>query len=66
MVLQAGAWPLSTQASENQSASTSNESTFLIPQILKSSLDYFDVFYNKQHTGRKLSWLYGSSTGNFV
>lgn len=65
MILQAGAWPLSTQTAENQFASTSTEPTFQIPAMLKTSLDYFEIFYNEQHTGRKLSWLYANSTGKF-
>lgn len=65
MVLQAGAWPFSAQNTENQCASTSSDSNiFQVPCMLKSSLDNFEAFYSENHTGRKLSWLFGSSTGN--
>ncbi|TSK16048.1 Cullin-2 [Bagarius yarrelli] len=52
-VLQAGAWPLTQVPS----------STFAIPQELEKSVQMFEMFYNQNFSGRKLTWLHYLCTG---
>uniref|UniRef100_A0A8C4N3R7 Cullin-2 n=1 Tax=Eptatretus burgeri TaxID=7764 RepID=A0A8C4N3R7_EPTBU len=52
-VLQAGAWPLS------QIPCT----PFVIPQELEKSVRMFELFYNQNFSGRKLTWLHYLCTG---
>ncbi|CAI4230807.1 unnamed protein product [Auanema sp. JU1783] len=65
MVLTAGSWPLSApNAGGTGSPATNVESiSFIIPPTLKNQVEYFEEFYGKKHSGRKLSWLYHSSHG---
>ncbi|CAH1788629.1 unnamed protein product [Owenia fusiformis] len=48
LVLQAGAWPIGH----------SNLPTFAIPQELEKSVRMFELFYNKNFNGRKLTWMH--------
>lgn len=48
MVLQTNAWPLSDD----------NKSEIALPEVLRKCQEKFTLFYNQQHQGRKLSWLY--------
>jgi len=52
LVLCTGAWPLSPPTS-----------TFNIPQALEKGITLFQQFYQNQHNGRKLHWLYQLSKG---
>ena len=52
MVLSDGSWPYSRPSSE-----------FNIAPELRTIHDRFSSFYDKQHSGRKLSWLYSQSKG---
>ncbi|CAF1426697.1 unnamed protein product [Rotaria sordida] len=52
MVLSTNAWPFSTPAE------------FVLPFELKITCDNFIKFYNQQHNGRKLTWLYQRSNGD--
>lgn len=73
MVLQAGAWPLnaattfSDPSTSNNGSSVataeSNGNTYVIPPLLQECLTQFEAFYNTNHTGRKLTWLYNNSFG---
>ena len=47
LVLTTGSWPIS--------AATQLE--YQLPREIESSLDSFQKFYQKQHSGRKLTWL---------
>lgn len=48
LVLQAGAWPI------NQG----NLPTFAIPQELERSVQMFELYYSRNYTGRKLTWIH--------
>jgi cullin 2 len=48
MVLQAGAWPIPQ----------TNLPTFALPQELEKSVQLFEVFYSKNYSGRKLTWIH--------
>ncbi|XP_064647338.1 cullin-2-like [Lineus longissimus] len=48
LVLQAGAWPIGQ----------SNLATFAIPQELEKSVRTFELFYQKNFSGRKLTWMH--------
>ncbi|RHZ52955.1 hypothetical protein Glove_454g2 [Diversispora epigaea] len=48
LVLTAGAWPL-TQASTTE---------FQLPTELERNVSHFSTFYNVQHSGRRLTWLW--------
>lgn len=50
LVLQAGAWPIRQ----------SGFPTFAIPQELEKSVRMFEMFYNKNFSGRKLTWMHYS------
>ena len=52
LVLCTGAWPLSPPSS-----------TFSIPNPLEKGITLFQQFYQNQHSGRKLHWLYQLSKG---
>eukprot|EP00051_Salpingoeca_urceolata_P032720 m.17039 g.17039 ORF g.17039 m.17039 type:complete len:751 (-) comp5374_c0_seq1:205-2457(-) len=54
LVLTSGSWPF-TQGSE-----------VTLPPVLTSSIDRFSYFYNSQHQGRKLTWLFNISRGELV
>lgn len=60
MVLQAGAWPLS---SSQDSGEGTTGTAFVIPTELQLPLKHFETFYYEAHNGRKLSWLYHLSSG---
>ncbi|UYV60983.1 CUL1 [Cordylochernes scorpioides] len=53
-VLSSGSWPFQQSAS------------FALPQELEQSVQRFGLFYNSQHSGRKLHWLYNMSKGELV
>jgi len=53
-ILSSGAWPFQQSA------------TFTLPPELEKSLQRFTTFYSKQHSGRKLHWLYTLSKGELV
>jgi len=55
MVLSHGSWPFQQGNTE-----------FNLPPELRVPYDRFTEFYDKQHSGRKLSWLYNSSKGEIV
>lgn len=48
MVLQAGAWPIPQ----------TNLPSFALPQELEKSVQLFEVFYSKNYSGRKLTWIH--------
>lgn len=48
LVLTAGAWPLHIP----------NKSNLIMPKELESGLNTFTKFYDTQHNGRKISWLW--------
>ncbi|XP_067649383.1 cullin-2-like [Haliotis asinina] len=48
LVLQAGAWPIAQ----------SNLPSFALPQELEKSVRMFELFYNKNFSGRKLAWMH--------
>ncbi|XP_074658807.1 cullin-2-like [Tubulanus polymorphus] len=48
LVLQAGAWPIGQ----------SNLPTFSIPQELEKSVNKFELFYQTNFSGRKLTWMH--------
>lgn len=50
-VLAAGSWPISQ----------SDLATFSLPQELEKCVRMFEMFYNEQYCGRKLSWMYNLS-----
>ena len=52
LVLGAGFWPLKQPVC-----------TFTVPQALADSCRAFEEFYDAQHSGRKLTWLYQLSKG---
>ncbi|EGD76684.1 hypothetical protein PTSG_08035 [Salpingoeca rosetta] len=52
LVLQTGAWPLSS----------SSDVVLRLPPALASCAQRFEQFYQAKHTGRKLTWLYSYST----
>ncbi|XP_004347371.1 Cullin 1 [Capsaspora owczarzaki ATCC 30864] len=52
MVLGSGAWPLQ-----------GNTAPFSVPDDLVRALERFTTFYQNQHSGRKLMWLYPQSKG---
>ena len=47
LVLTSGSWPLSN-----------SNITFQIPVELEDNINQFTEFYQKEHNGRKLTWLY--------
>jgi len=47
MVLQSNSWPFSSQDGQLQ-----------LPPILQTCREKFELYYNSQHQGRKLMWLY--------
>ncbi|CAF1268122.1 unnamed protein product, partial [Adineta ricciae] len=51
-ILQANSWPVSQ----------SQNNTFSVPPLLEKSIRSFELFYNEQYSGRKLSWLHNLST----
>lgn len=53
-VLQQGAWPLSQN----------NLSPLAIPVELEKTVSMYEAFYNKQFSGRKLTWLHHLSNGD--
>ncbi len=53
LVLTAGSWPLQTQLIN-----------FTVPLELERCINLFTEFYNKQHQGRKLTWLHHLSKGD--
>jgi len=53
-VLSTGSWPFSQSC------------TFSLPSVLERCVDRFTTFYNKQHSGRKLNWLYHMCKGELV
>ncbi|XP_039267464.2 cullin-1-like [Styela clava] len=53
-VLISGSWPFQQSVA------------FTLPVELEKSYQRFTTFYGKQHTGRKLSWLYHLSKGELV
>lgn len=53
-VLSSGSWPFQQSI------------TFSLPVALEKSYQRFTSFYGRQHTGRKLSWLYHLSKGELV
>jgi len=53
-VLSSGSWPFQQGC------------TFSLPSVLERCVDRFTTFYNKQHSGRKLNWLYHMSKGELV
>lgn len=53
-VLQQGAWPLSQN----------NLSPLAIPVELEKTVQMYEAFYNKQFSGRKLTWLHHLSSGD--
>ncbi|KAF6020780.1 CUL2 [Bugula neritina] len=53
LVLQAGAWPISSQKIPR----------FQLPSELEGSVQAFEKFYETRFNGRKLSWVHGYSTG---
>lgn len=66
MVLQAGAWPLTSPTNFTEPSSSQQESNenYVPPPILQNSLRLFEEFYITNHSGRKLSWLYGNSSAD--
>lgn len=67
MILQAGAWPLCAplSATNNSAESLSEDFRFYTPpNFLLYSMQHFEAFYNNNHSGRKLFWLYHNSSGN--
>lgn len=67
MILQAGAWPLSAplSATNNSTESLSEDfRNYSPPEFLHKSIELFEIFYNSNHSGRKLFWLYHNSSGN--
>ncbi|XP_058060836.1 cullin-1 isoform X1 [Anopheles bellator] len=54
LVLSCGSWPF------NQSF------TFSLPFELEQSVHRFNGFYGKQHSGRKLNWLYNMCRGELI
>ena len=55
LVLCTGSWPLS------------QGSTILnIPSEMEKSINHFTMFYQKRHSGRKLTWLHNISKGEIV
>jgi len=53
-VLSSGSWPFQTSG------------PFSLPKELETCINRFQGFYNKQHSGRKLNWLYSLSKGELV
>merc|ERR1712150_342859 len=53
-VLSSGSWPFQSSG------------TFSIPKELTPCIERFKGFYNQQHSGRKLNWLYQLSKGEIV
>eukprot|EP00038_Savillea_parva_P013983 m.9764 g.9764 ORF g.9764 m.9764 type:complete len:773 (+) comp2673_c0_seq1:137-2455(+) len=47
MVLQSNSWPFSSQ-----------DGQLRLPSVLQTCRDKFELYYNSQHQGRKLMWLY--------
>ena len=43
-----------------------NQHEFSLPQELEKSVQTFTEFYQKQHSGRKLTWLYNYSKGELI
>uniref|UniRef100_A0A2M4BET4 Cullin-1 n=1 Tax=Anopheles marajoara TaxID=58244 RepID=A0A2M4BET4_9DIPT len=54
LVLSCGSWPF------NQSFN------FSLPFELEQSVQRFNIFYAKQHSGRKLNWLYNMCRGELI
>eukprot|EP00041_Stephanoeca_diplocostata_P032530 m.1043233 g.1043233 ORF g.1043233 m.1043233 type:complete len:776 (-) comp24167_c0_seq5:2631-4958(-) len=56
LVLQSGAWPLGMGAT----------SPLQLPPAQEQCLRHFEVFYESQHSGRKLNWLHHLSTAELM
>lgn len=56
LVLQAGAWPLSTNLQAGQTG-------LAVPLQLQPSIRLFEQFYTSSHSGRKLTWLFNLANG---
>jgi len=65
MILQAGSWPLSAPTQSDASFSSNTDGSLLenysVPPMLENSLQAFEHFYSKNHSGRKLAWLFNHS-----
>lgn len=70
MVLQAGAWPLSSPTGSNEGNSSSSQQQqelngdYVPPPVLQNSLRLFEEFYAASHSGRKLTWLFTNCTAD--
>ena len=69
MILQAGAWPLTSPAQFSSPPATSQkmdveEEGYAPPKSLQDSIKRFEEFYSENHSGRRLAWLYANSTAD--